>query len=291
MQSVNREKGEESQIEYKIIPPGRFSLDIEELLRYKELFYSYAWRDIKIKYKQTVLGLLWAIIQPLVMMSMFALFFSEFLKIPTDNISAPIFYFSGLSIWTLFTTSVSNASSSMVSNAGVIQKIYFPRLIIPMSSVLVAIFDYLMTLLVFIGLIIYYEITNDAFSFSIWKFIVFVPLSVFITSLTSFGIGTIIASYNVKYRDFRFLIGFMIQVLMFATPVIYPVSILNDYKGIKYILSINPIMTAVNMSRIPFQNIELDFLMVSISVFSMTILFFLGIYIFKKTEKYFADLA
>ncbi len=291
MQSVNREKGEESQIEYKIIPPGRFSLDIEELLRYKELFYSYAWRDIKIKYKQTVLGLLWAIIQPLVMMSMFALFFSEFLKIPTDNISAPIFYFSGLSIWTLFTTSVSNASSSMVSNAGVIQKIYFPRLIIPMSSVLVAIFDYLMTLLVFIGLIIYYEITNDAFSFSIWKFIVFVPLSVLITSLTSFGIGTIIASYNVKYRDFRFLIGFMIQVLMFATPVIYPVSILNDYKGIKYILSINPIMTAVNMSRIPFQNIELDFLMVSISVVSMTILFFLGIYIFKKTEKYFADLA
>ena len=288
---MNREKGEESQIEYKIIPPGRFSLDIEELLRYKELFYSYAWRDIKIKYKQTVLGLLWAIIQPLVMMSMFALFFSEFLKIPTDNISAPIFYFSGLSIWTLFTTSVSNASSSMVSNAGVIQKIYFPRLIIPMSSVLVAIFDYLMTLLVFIGLIIYYEITNDAFSFSIWKFIVFVPLSVLITSLTSFGIGTIIASYNVKYRDFRFLIGFMIQVLMFATPVIYPVSILNDYKGIKYILSINPIMTAVNMSRIPFQNIELDFLMVSISVVSMTILFFLGIYIFKKTEKYFADLA
>jgi len=148
-----------------------------------------------------------------------------------------------------------------------------------------------MTLLVFIGLIIYYEITNDAFSFSIWKFIVFVPLSVLITSLTSFGIGTIIASYNVKYRDFRFLIGFMIQVLMFATPVIYPVSILNDYKGIKYILSINPIMTAVNMSRIPFQNIELDFLMVSISVVSMTILFFLGIYIFKKTEKYFADLA
>jgi len=288
---VARKKGEETQIEYKIIPPGTFSLDLDELLRYKELFYSYAWRDIKIKYKQTVLGLLWAIIQPLVMMSMFALFFSEFLKIPTDNISAPIFYFSGLSIWTLFTTSLSNASNSMVSNAGVIQKIYFPRLIIPISSVLVAIFDYLMTLLVFIGLIIYYEITNDAFSFSIWKFIVFVPLSVLITSLTSFGIGTIIASYNVKYRDFRFLIGFMIQVLMFATPVIYPVSILNDYKGIKYILSINPIMTAVNMSRIPFQNIELDFLMVSICVVSMTILFFLGIYIFKKTEKYFADLA
>ena len=277
--------------EYKIVPPGKISLELSEIWRYRELFYTYAWRDIRIKYKQTILGLLWAIIQPLAMMGIFVAFFSQFLKVPTDNIPAPIFYFSGLSIWTLFSSSLSNAGNSMVSNAHVIQKIYFPRLVIPISSVFVALFDYLMTLLVFVGMIIFYVNTLEGFTFTFWKFLIYIPLSALIATLTSFGIGAIIASFNLIYRDFRFIIGFIIQLLMFATPVIYPVSILDDYKGIKYILSINPMVTAVNLARSPFHPVDLDGVMISISSISMISFLILGVYIFKRTEKYFADLA
>ena len=289
--SIKNSSQQTTPVEYKIIPPNRFSLDLEELWRYRELFYSYAWRGIRIKYKQSIFGLLWAIIQPLIMMVMFTIFFSNFLELSTDGIPAPVFYFSGLMVWVLFSTSVTTASNSMLSNSVVIKKVYFPRLIIPLSSVLVAFFDYLMTLILFAGMILFYLVTGRTLSVSLPALLWCIPLSLLITLTTSFGIGAMIGALIVKYRDFRFIIGFMIQILMFATPVIYPVSILDNSPEIKYILSLNPIMTAVNLARLPFMSIELDLLMVLLSLISMCGLFVLGVYVFKKTEKYFADLA
>ena len=131
---------------YTIEPPRKLTIDWQELWRFRELFYFFTWRDIKVKYKQTALGFLWAILQPLAMMTVFVLFFSKGLNIPTDDIPAPIFYFTGLMFWNLFSSGLSASANSMVSNAEIIKKIYFPRLIVPFSSVLVALFDFLMTL-------------------------------------------------------------------------------------------------------------------------------------------------
>ncbi len=274
-----------------IAPPGKFNLELKELVRYKGLLASYVWRDINVKYKQTVLGFLWAVLQPLSMMAIFTVFFSRILNVPTDNVPAPIFYFSGLIIWTLFTTSLSNASNSMLSNAEMIKKVFFPRLIIPISSVIVALFDYAITALLFILMIIFYSVTQEGFEFSLIQLFVSIPSAVLITIITAFGIGSMIAALNIKYRDFRFIVPFMIQLMMFVTPVIYPVSILNDYLWLKYVFAINPMFTALNLSRFPFTSVELDTLMMSISLTSMVVLFIVGVYTFKRTERFFADIA
>ena len=143
-------------MEYYIRPQGKFSLNLKELWQYRELFWFFTWRDIKVKYKQTLLGFLWAVLQPLLMMSVFVIFFSKGLNIPTDDIPAPIFYFSGLLFWNLFSSGLSSSANSMVVNADIIKKIYFPRLIIPFSGILVAFFDFLMAFLIFIIFIAFY---------------------------------------------------------------------------------------------------------------------------------------
>lgn len=278
-------------MEYVIKPEKVLSLNWKELWSYRELFVSYIWRDVKVRYKQTLLGFSWAILQPLMMMAIFVVFFSRMLNVPTDGIPAPIFYYSGLNIWVLFSTGLSNASNSMVSNAEVIKKIYFPRIIIPMSSVVVAFFDYLMTLVVFAALIIGYSVLRDDFVFSVWKLFAYTPLAVLIAVCTAFGFGSLVASLNIKYRDFRFVIPFFIQLLMFLTPVIYPVSVLKDIEWLKYILSLNPIMLSINLSRGVFTNAPIDPVLMSISIGAMVIMFFLGIYVFRKTERFFADIA
>src|SRR5438067_2683337 len=148
-------------MEYEIKPVGKLSLGISELLDYRELFYFFTWRDIKIKYKQTAFGVLWAILQPFLLMLIFTLFFGKALKVPSDNIPYPVFVYSGLLLWNIFSSGLANASNSMVSNANIIKKIYFPRLIIPMSSILVALFDFLMALIIYIGILIYYQYPVD----------------------------------------------------------------------------------------------------------------------------------
>ena len=145
------------EIEYEIKPAKGFSLNLKELWEYRELFFIFTWRDIKVKYKQTILGFSWAVLQPLLMMVIFTVFFAGALDVPSDNLPYPVFVFSGLLIWNIFSTGLSNASNSMVSNANIIKKIYFPRLIIPMSSILVAIFDFFMAFFIYIGILFYYD--------------------------------------------------------------------------------------------------------------------------------------
>lgn len=272
---------------YEIKPVGKFTLGLKELWEFRELFYFFTWRDIKVKYKQTVFGVLWAVLQPFMLMIVFTLFFGQALGIPSDNnIPYPIFVYSGLLLWNIFSSGLSSASNSMVSNAGIIKKIYFPRLIIPMSSILVSLFDFLMAFIIYIGILIYYRHPVDL------SLLINLPISILITIMSTFGLGTMLAAMNVKYRDFRYVIPFFIQILFFLTPVIYPVSILNKFPIIiQKILILNPMGGAIELIRSSVSHSALNMQLVVTSVLVSFVLFFAGLFYFRKTEYYFADLA
>lgn len=272
-------------IEYIIKPQKGISLNLKEIWNYRELFYFFTWRDIKVKYKQTVLGFLWAVLQPFITMIIFTVFFGKMLNVPSDGIPYPIFAYSGLIIWNVFASGLSNAGNSMVSNANIIKKIYFPRLIIPMSAILVALFDFFMAFIIYIGLMFYF---NMPFHFV--KLVVSIPSSLLLTTITVFGMGSFLAALNVKYRDFRYIIPFLVQSLLFLTPVIYPVSIIK-YDWAKYVIALNPMSSAVNLMRGAIINKPIDGNMLIISCVSAIIMFFVGLLYFRKTERFFADIA
>lgn len=270
-------------IEYKIGSRNKF-FDWGELWRYRELFYFFTWRDIKIKYKQTVLGFLWAILQPLLMMLIFTFFFGRALKIPSQNLPYPVYVFSGLLVWNMFATGLMNASNSMVNNASIIKKIYFPRLIVPVSSILVALFDFLMAFVLFILLLLFYQQTVS------WQAIFIWPAAILLTVIATLGLGSWLAALNVKYRDFRYVIPFLVQVLFFLTPIIYPISILS-YPWLKYILVCSPMYAAVELFRFPLTGIFPDINFLTISLTSGVVFLVAGILYFKRTEDFFADFA
>lgn len=275
---------------YFIRPQGRFSLNLRELWQYRELFFFFTWRDVKVKYKQTVLGFLWAIVQPLAMMLVFTLFFSNTLDIPTDGLPAPVFYYSGLLIWNFFSSSLTSAGNSMVNNAHIIKKIYFPRLIIPISSVLVALFDLMVASIIYLLLVFYYDFTLSDFNPNYFKLLGFTFIAVLFAIGSTLGVGTLLAALNVQYRDFRYVIPFLVQFLFFVTPVIYSVNILGEANYLQYVLAINPLTGAIELTRSVFTN-KFSVVTVMISLSSMTFFLVLGIYTFRKMEAYFADIA
>jgi lipopolysaccharide transport system permease protein len=266
-----------------ITPPSGFSLGLKELWHYRELFYFLTWRDIKVKYKQTYLGILWAILQPVGMMLIFTFLFSKNWKIDTGPVVYPVFVLAGLIIWNLFNGSVSQASESMLRHSGIINKIYFPRLVIPASSVLVAFFDFLMGFIVFIVFTIIYGQPVDISA------VFFFPAGIIMVLLAAFGMGTFLAALNVKYRDFRYTIPFGLQFLFFATQVIYPLALIHD-TALKYLLAINPVNAAIELFRAPLSSTEIDWTVVAIGMTSSFLLIIIGIYYFRKTESFFADL-
>jgi lipopolysaccharide transport system permease protein len=270
---------------FEIKPKPSFSLNLKELVDYKELFYFFTWRDIKVKYKQTVLGFLWAVLQPLLLMVIFTFYIGKSLSVPSDEMQYPVFVFSGLILWLVFSSGITNAGNSMVTNAQIIKKIYFPRLIIPIASVLVSLFDFIMSFVIFIVLLFFYgQSVNITQALLLW------PLSILLTMVGTFGPGCLLAALNVKYRDFRYVIPFLVQVLMFLTPVIYPVSILK-IEWLKYILAFNPMYAAITLFRLPLTTSPLDPMLLSISIISGITFFLVGIIYFRQTEIYFADLA
>jgi lipopolysaccharide transport system permease protein len=272
-------------MEYEIKPSEKFSLGLRELWQYRELFYFFTWRDIKVKYKQTFFGFAWAIFQPLLMMLLFSFFFGTKLKVPSEGIPYPLFVFSGLLLWNIFSSGLSNASNSMVTNSNIIKKIYFPRLIIPLSSVLGALFDFLMALLIFIPILLWY-----GSSLNILVLIPSLLLSILIVTITTFGAGSWLAALNVKYRDFRYVIPFTIQVLMFVTPVIYPTSII-DNDSIRFILDLNPMSGAITLFRNAVAGEAIPWTPVITGLSTSILILFMGVYYFKKTEAYFADIS
>jgi lipopolysaccharide transport system permease protein len=255
-----------------------------ELWEYRELFYFFSWRDIKIKYKQTVLGFLWAVLQPLVMMIIFTFFFGRTLKIPSQDLPYPIFVFSGLLIWNTFSSGLTSAANSMVNNAQIIKKIYFPRLIIPVSSILVALFDFLMAFVLFIALLLFFKQAVSIQAVWCW------PLALIISIIATLGPGSWLAALNLKYRDFRYVIPFLIQILFFLTPVIYPITLL-EHPLLRYLVAASPMYAAVELFRFPLTGLLPDPTLLAVSLGSAIVLLAAGLMHFKRTEDFFADFA
>lgn len=272
-------------IHFKIEPQRKISLNLAELWKNRELFYYFTWRDLKVKYKQTVLGLLWTILQPLIMTLLFTLFLGDIISVNSKiAIPYPIFALSGMLLWNIFSSGVNNAANSMVSNANIIKKIYFPRLIIPFSAILVSLVDFLFALLIFIVLLFVYRVSVSPL------IVLYIPMAAIMVSITTSGFGLLLAALNVKYRDVRYIIPFFVQGLMFISPVIYPISITNNSFA-QIILKLNPLSGAFELFRGGFVGYEVNFINVLISFGGSILLFVLGVLYFKKTESFFADLA
>lgn len=271
--------------EYEIKAKVKFSLGIKELWQYRELAYFFTWRDIKVKYKQAVLGILWAILQPLVMMLMLTLIFKKALGFYSDDIPYPLFVMSGLLVWNIFSNGLINCANSMTANAQIIKKIYFPRMVVPISSVLTVLIDFLFALLVFTCIVIYYKA-----DFKILNFLLYFPLAITLTTVTTFGAGIFLAALNIKYRDFQYIIPFMIQFLLFVNPVFYSVSKFNT-PIMNFLMQCNPVAVSIQLCRSIFSNQPVPVQSVLLSSITALIVLFIGIYTFRKTEAYFADIA
>jgi len=272
------------EIEYVIEHTAGRLFNWSELWRYRELFYFFTWRDIKIRYKQALLGVIWALLQPLLMMFIFTFFFGQRLQISSGNLQYPVFVFSGLLIWNIFSNGLTNAANSMINNASIIKKIYFPRLIIPASSILVALFDFLMASSLFAGILIYYGQRVSLAAIWCW------PLSIMACIVATLGPGCWLAALNVKYRDFRYVIPFLVQVLFFLSPIIYPVSF-SSYPLIKSILVLSPIYAVIELFRFPLTGVLPEWTYIAISLGSSIILLCVGLFYFRKAENFFADFA
>jgi lipopolysaccharide transport system permease protein len=260
-----------------------FSLnDIKELWQYRELMYFFTWRDLKVRYKQTYIGIAWALFQPFITMVVFSVFFGTFIKIPTDGIPYPIFVYVGLLIWQFFSSALSETSGCLVANQAIITKVYFPRLILPISSVLTRLVDFFIASTILVGMMIYYHYTPNLIGLLI------LPLLLLISFFASVGGGLFLAAVNVKYRDVRYILPFFIQIMMFLTPVIYPASIAGKYS---WILAINPMTGVIKAAQAAILgNAPINWLLLSASFISTSIIFVIGIIFFKKMERYFADI-
>ena len=277
-------------VEIIIKPKSVFTFGWKELWQYRELLYFFTWKEIKVRYKQAFLGILWTLLQPLAMMLIFVLLLSQGLGLKTGAIPAPIYYLSGLLIWNLFNHAVTYASQAMVSNGNIIKKIYFPRLVIPISATLTASFDFLISLGLFLGLLLYYEINSDL-AIAWMNLIISVLIGYIVTIFTAFSLGTFLSAINVKYRDVRYILPFLIQTLFFITPVMYDTSVIQQ-SWIKQILQLNPLNFAIELIRNNLTNIS-SFALPSITLWVpaiVIILYMIAIYTFRKTEAYFADI-
>lgn len=266
-----------------IIQPSRGwrHINLGEIWRYRELLYFFAWRDVKVRYKQTIVGILWAVIQPLLTMIVFSVFFGRLAKIPSEGIPYPIFVYVGLLPWSYFSQSLTHSVESIVTNANLIRKVYFPRLITPLSASMSATVDFFIAFVILLFLMVYYQFipTKEA---------IFFPFLVLLTFLCSAGIGFWLSALNVMYRDIRYIIPFAIRLGMFVTPVIYPVSFLPErYSWILYLNPMAGIIESYRASILGYKSIPVFGLFLSIVI---TLLFFVsGVFFFRKIEKNFAD--
>ncbi|MEK7501742.1 MAG: ABC transporter permease [Patescibacteria group bacterium] len=256
--------------------------DLKEIWQYKELLYFFTWRDLKVRYKQTAIGVAWAILQPFMTMVVFSVFFGGLAKIPSDGVPYPIFVYVGLLFWQFFSSALSDTSMTLISNQTIITKVYFPRLILPISSVLTKLVDFAIAAGILVGLMFYYGYMPHLTGFLL------IPLLLIITFMASVGGGLFLAAINVKYRDVRYALPFFIQILMFITPVIYPASIAGKYSTI---LALNPMMGVIQNARAALLGTApINWILLGISFIACFVLLIVGIYVFKKVERYFADI-
>lgn len=260
---------------------GWSPVDWGELWRYRELLFTLAWRDIKVRYKQTVLGAAWAVFQPVVSMIIFSVFLGRLVKVPSDNLPYPVFVYAGLLPWTFFANCVGGASNSIISEGHLISKIYFPRLIIPIASFGSKLFDFVISFFIMFGLMAYYGIF-PGISLGV------IPLLIAFTVLTALGIGTFLSAVCVTYRDVRYIVPVLIQLWMYATPVVYPMSIVPA--GWRWIVSLNPMAGLIEAYRSALFGRPFDWTSIGVSFFISLIFLVVGLVYFRKAEKRFADI-
>jgi lipopolysaccharide transport system permease protein len=255
-------------------------VDLHELWEYRELLYSFVSRDVKIRYKQTALGFLWAIIQPLFLMVVFSLFFGRLAKIPSEGIPYPLFSFAALIPWTLFAEGLTRSTTSMVQNAGIMTKVYFPRLIMPLSGILSPLVDFTIAFVILLLMMAYYGFIPTIA-------IILLPLFVLLAIMTSFAVGLWLSSLNVKYRDFQYTIPFLIQVWLYSSPVVYPSSLIPEQFRLLY--GLNPMAGVIEGFRWALLGTNPPGAMILISVGVVVLLLVGGLFYFKRMEQYFAD--
>jgi len=257
------------------------ALDLKSVWAYRELLYFLTWRDVKIRYKQTVLGAAWAILQPVMMTIIFTLFFGTLAGVKSDGIPYPIFAFAGLLPWTFFSNSVSNSGNSLVSSASLITKIYFPRMIIPGAGVCAGLVDLMIAFGVMIPLMIYYRVPLTLHLFML-------PVVIIMAALLALGVGMWMSALNVKYRDVRFAMPFMIQIWMFASPVIYPLT--NVPQRYQWILALNPMTGIIQGFRSSLLGQPFHWPALAFSAVITVATLIYAAYFFRHMEKSFADI-
>jgi lipopolysaccharide transport system permease protein len=273
----------ERRVVTRIRPAGRvLAIDFAELWRYHELLAFLVWKNIKVRYKQTVLGAAWALIQPVTTMIVFSVIFGHLAGLKADYGSPyPLFVFAGMLPWTFFATALTQGSSSIVTSSNLVTKVYFPRLIIPLSTIAVPIIDFLLGLVVFLGLFGWYG------TWPHWH-IVFIPAFLGIAFLTAFGCALFLAALNVRYRDVQYIVPFMTQLWLYLTPVIYPVNLIPQ--SWRWVLAINPMAGVVDGFRWSVLGKGLpDFKLYGISLGVSVLLALGGLVFFRRFERSFAD--
>jgi len=225
----------------RLTPPrGWLDLDLREVWSARELLYFFVWRDIKIRYKQTAIGVAWAVLQPLLTMLVFSLFFGKLAKIPSEGLPYPVFYYSALLSWTYFATSLQNATNAIVEQQRVITKVYFPRLVLPLAAVLSGLLDFAVSFVVFLAMMLYYRIAPGAA-------ILMLPAFVLLAVLTALGVGLWLSALNAIYRDVRYVLPFLVQFWMFASPVAYPSSLVPERW--RWLYGLNPMAGVIEGFR------------------------------------------
>ena len=265
-----------------IIEAGRAEKQYwQDLWRYRDLFYFLAWRDILVRYKQTAIGVIWALIQPFITMVVFTVF-AGLTKLPSEGVPQPILIFAGILPWQFFTNSLSGCSNSLVSNANLISKVYFPRLIVPISAIVVSFVDFMISGIILLGLMAWYNYVPG------WQ-ILLLPVFVAIASAAAIGAGLLLASLNVQYRDFRFIVPFIVQFGMYISPVVYSSSIIPEQYRLLY--SLNPMVGVIDGFRWCVLGGESKLYLpgFALSLGLVILMLIVGIVYFRKMERTFAD--
>ena len=261
---------------------GWISLGLRELWRYRELMYFLIWRDIKVRYKQTVLGALWAIIQPFSTMVVFSLFFGKLANMPSDGIPYPIFAYSALVPWTFFANGINKSSNSLVGGSNLIKKVYFPRLVMPLSGVFSGIVDFVLAFIVLLGMMLYFGFVPT------WN-VVWLPALFLLAVFTSVAIGLWLSAMSVRFRDVQFMIPFLTQLWLFATPIVYPSSLLTEPWRTLY--GINPMAGVVEGFRWALLGTgTAPGPIIIVSTLVVVALLVSGAFCFRRMEKTFADI-
>jgi lipopolysaccharide transport system permease protein len=260
---------------------GWLRVNLAELFRYRELVFFLVWRDVKVRYKQTVLGALWAILQPLITMVVFSLFFGRLAKMPSDGVPYPVFSFAALVPWTFFATGLTQASNSLVNGRNLLRKVYFPRLAMPIASVLAGVIDFGLAFLMLVGLMVFYGFLPTAAMFAI-------PGLFLLTITTSLGAGLWLSAFNVRFRDVRYTIPFLVEIWLLATPIAYPSSLLTE--PWRRLYALNPMVGVVEGFRWALLGTDTaPGPMILVSSVAALLLLVSGVFVFRRMERNLAD--